>query len=137
MNTEFNSVSRFNRGEYHYLCKQRGPKRERVNDDDTQVLTEEFRVIGTIVSQDANHETVEVTVEQPKVLRSTQKFECPVFIKVFNLAITSCEMMHSHPIMKAGTTYAIHRKQSLEIMQHISSILSSGQAGPVSSAKEV
>ncbi|KAI9245143.1 hypothetical protein EDC94DRAFT_665381 [Helicostylum pulchrum] len=41
--------------------------------------------------------------------------------------------VHNHPISQDVTTYAIHRKQTPEIMQHIFSLLSSGHKDPVTS----
>ncbi|KAG2199326.1 hypothetical protein INT47_012960 [Mucor saturninus] len=65
--------------------------------------------------------------------KSTQKFLCPSSVTLFGLTVTKSNMIHNHPISQDVTTYAIHRKQSPEIMARIYSLLSSGHKDPITS----
>ncbi|KAG2199586.1 hypothetical protein INT47_012186, partial [Mucor saturninus] len=88
-------------------------------------------------------ETIDSTPKDPSVSekktiykKSTQKFLCPASITLFGLTVTKNNMNHNHPISQDVTTYAIHRKQSPEIMNRIYALLSSGHKDPVTSVMD-
>ncbi|KAG2191822.1 hypothetical protein INT47_006653 [Mucor saturninus] len=118
------------KGQYAYICKHGGFKRDLGKKDTTLVdeVTEEIIDLSQNVS----------CVPEAKTIfqKSTQKFLCPASITLFGLTVTKNNMIHNHPISQDVTTYAIHRKQSPEIMARIYSLLSSGHKDPVTSVMD-
>ncbi|KAG2193120.1 hypothetical protein INT47_003111 [Mucor saturninus] len=106
------------KGQYAYICKHSGIKRDLGKKDTTLVdeVTEEIIDLSQNVS----------CVPEAKTIfqKSTQKFLCPASITLFGLTVTKNNMIHNHPISQDVTTYAIHRKQSPEFMARIYSLLS-------------
>ncbi|KAG2191762.1 hypothetical protein INT47_010578 [Mucor saturninus] len=119
------------KGQYAYICKHGGFKRDLGKKDTTPVdeVTEEIMDLSQNVS----------CVPEAKTIfqKSTQKFLCPASITLFGLTVTKNSMVHNHPISQDVTTYAIHRKQSPEIMARIYSLLSSGHKDPVTSVMDI
>ncbi|KAG2195128.1 hypothetical protein INT47_006992 [Mucor saturninus] len=121
--------SRFSKGQYAYICKNGGFKRDLGKKDATLVeVTEEIIDLSQNVSSVPEAKTI--------YQRSTQKFLCPALITLFGLAVTKNNMIHSHPISQDVTTYVIHRKQNPEIMARIYSLLSSRHKDPVTSVMD-
>ncbi|KAG2196983.1 hypothetical protein INT47_006930 [Mucor saturninus] len=108
------------KGQYAYICKHGGFKRDLGKKDTTLVdeVTEEIIDLSQNVSC--------VPEAKPIFQKSTQKFLCPASITLFGLTVTKNTMIHNHPISQDVTTYAIYRKKSPEIMARFYSPLSSG-----------
>lgn len=119
-------------GQFIYNCKHGGFKRELGKKNDSIIDDEEVDETIDLTSKDS-------TVPEKKTVykKSTQKFLCPASISLFGFTVTKNHMHHNHPISQDVTTYAIHRKQSPEIMERIYSILSSGHKDPVTSVMDV
>lgn len=123
------------RGEFRYICKHGGLKREKGPKKDAYE-----ECIETI---DCTEGTETVTGKTGKATkkktykRELQKHECPAVINVFNLKVKNICNEHNHPLPKSSTTYAIFRKQTPEIMERIYGILSSGAKDPVTVAMSV
>lgn len=112
------------KGQFLYICKHGGIKREEKRDPD---------VIDLVNCSSG----FEQEVDKIPYKKSMQKFSCPAFISTFNFTVTKNRMGHNHPISQDVTTYAIHRKQPPEIMQLIYTWLSSGHKDPTTSAMDV
>ncbi|KAL4209122.1 hypothetical protein AB4K20DRAFT_1978314 [Rhizopus microsporus] len=69
------------------------------------------------------------------VIRDTQKNKCQCFIKL--VASSSGGLMHSHPISSCRTIYAIHRKQSQEVIDLVMRTLSLPTPNPVETVMQV
>ena len=121
-------------GEYSYICKHGGFKRETGNKSEILEEVEEEEIVG---EEKTVKEEKPVEEKKKKYKKSTQKFECPAFIRMYNLRITGTQKEHNHPISQDFTTYAIHRKQSPKIMEKIYSMLAGGHKDPVTSVMEV
>lgn len=118
------SKSTPSKGQYSYICKHGGYKRDKitkaVSDDTNEALKEKSnKIIGK------------------KYKKSTQKFGCPAYIKIYNLTVTENDVEHNHEISQDTTIYAIHRKQEPEVMDTIFKILSSGYKDSVGSVMVV
>lgn len=127
-----------NRGEYRYICKHGGTKREitceKDSADDESVETIDLTTDAEpVVVEEAT--TIKATKKPYK--KSTQKLGCPAYINLFGLVVTSTKMEHDHLIPEDVITYAIHRKQPPEIMKRIYTILASGHRDPVTSVLDV
>lgn len=129
-------------GEFHYICKHGGMKRDRADrskdlSEIVDEIDEEIETIDTTVANNSGQQTSNQVSGKQQYKKSTQKFNCPAFFKLYDLTVRSSHMLHNHPVSQDVTTYALHRKQSPEVMERIYSILSGGHKDPVSSVMEV
>jgi hypothetical protein len=110
------SKSTPSKGQYVYICKHGGYKRDKNTKDEPADIEE-----GS----------------GKKYKKSTQKFGCPAYIKLYNLIIIENHSEHNHELPQDTTIYAIHRKQEPEVMDTIFKILSSGYRDSVGSVMVV
>lgn len=121
------------KGQFHYICKHGGVKRETTKKDED----ESIETIDLTNNKESTVEDKTTPVEKKTYKKSTQKFECPAAINIFKLKVTTAHVEHNHPISQDVTTYAIHRKQSPKTMELIYSILASGHRDPITSVLDV
>lgn len=75
--------------------------------------------------EDSADDKEQTSVAKKPYKKETKKINCPAAINIFNYTVMNSCMEHNHPILEDSTIYAIHRKQSPEVMKTIYDIFDS------------